>query len=1171
MSFSTVNTGGDNGIGADRSAGLENSRPGTDGRASNTFSTTGSQSGSDLAHPEQISSGSVQIPSASGSEKFDGAVADNQGLIPVSTTANNGSLPGASSNVGQSGNGNFATPSSFTPGRISNGFVPVLSNNVSDELAGSKDSSGFNLGVKRERERERGHNGGERDPEQDDVISNRQNNYDEPESDSGGESPDGVGGGLQGGLSQNADNKRHSHRSRPIRACTHCRQQKIKCNASETFPVPCSRCQRMGRKCIVDPLFRPHKGGQVQSLREDLSSLRKQVESLQKRESMLVSVIAQTNPDSPLITSGIVNNGASGISTAPSGSSPLNHLARNSPNSNVITSPESPSSTVSANSKAAAHDLLGLQSQHQQQHQSHHQSQNQPQHQSQHQSHYQQSPSQSHPFSQSHTQAPARSYSQSKPQGAHSPYGHINSPNNQLAPLQSRSSPSLGPIGSSAPVSNNGYTHPDSLPPISSVTTPGAQSPGGGALPPPPTTLLHRSSSVSTTASTATTSNKEVVVVEYTVGDVKLSGQRAEELHRRFITDFLPYVPIIESNSAEELYKQSHLLFWTVILTASLSEPEPSLYYSLCNLIKQMAIEACWLQTPRSTHVVQALCILGIWPLPNEKVLDDCSYRFVNLAKSVAMQLGLHRGKFIYEFSRSQTSLPDAEKWRTRTWLCIYFAEQVWSASLGLPPNTQVDYLLDTSTRDELLPRSFRSLLILSIFYSKLATLMGSSITSPDGLLDAPSRCSTLYFLEQELDRLGKTLEIGTDPSVELYYRYMKLMLCVFAFLPGTSSEDQAKYIVTAFQNGTRIVTIMSGLVEHRRLIEYPIYMRHAVSFAALILFRLHLSPLLLPQYVESARQSVVTVHRLFRNMLTAWKDLENDISRTAKVLEKLNFVIITHPYLLTQSSGIITRMRSHLTASLFYELIWAVHEARRRGAPIKGGSNLATHDPSSTNSPEPSSAAGSTQQVPQPLVGPNPPQFNHLESVPPLPFYNQITKDDFTTNTITTPNGTTITTLVPTHPNAALTVFGEGSGSVTPGVAGASGPGGATANANSSRASNLHNLTNAHGESNSSNTSSNLNNANANNSSMAMPRTPGTTRAIGIAQSPRFDPPTPLRDMYGTNASTAVHPSAAASFLDSTGASNDPLHLETLMQGIDWMNDNSDDFLGWMDLNIDN
>ena len=768
------------------------------------------------------------------------------------------------------------------------------------------------------------------------------------------------GGLSSGGLSSGGLSK-----TRPIRSCTHCRQQKIKCNASETYPEPCSKCKKMDRECRVDPFFKPQKGGQVQSLREDLSTLKHQVEYLQKRESLLASAVAKANPNSSLISNG--------------------DKRYSSPSAIDISTPSEKSILKGnrANDSVLRTTIASLTS----------------------------------------------------------------------TPTSTSRSP---------------------------LTQPTAPSP----------------------------------VNEFVVGNVVLSAERAEQLHKRFMDTFLLYLPMMQSNSALELYQQSELLFWTVCLTASLAEPEPGLYNQLCGLIKQMAIEACWINTPRSTHIVQALLILGTWPLPNEKVLDDCSYRFIGLAKSLGMQLGLHRGEFIYEFSRTQVSLPDAVKWRTRTWVSIFFMEQVWSANLGLPPNISLDYLVDVARSDESAPKSFRSLIGLSIFYSKLVKLMGNSITSPDGLIESKNRFALLEIMELDLERLVQEIEIREHTAVEIYYLYIKLMICCFAFLPGPNEDDQAKYVVTAFHTGTRIVTKISGLVERRQIIEYPIYIRQAVSFAAFVLFRLHLSPLLLPQYVESARQSVVTVHRLFRNMLTAWKDVENDISRTAKVLEKLNFVIITHPYLLTKAPGIITRMRSHLTASMFYELIWAVHEARRRGIRNESDKTNKTNNNSNKRNDK--------SEIPQPLIGPNPPAFAHLESVPPLPFYNQITRDNFTTNTTTTPNGTTVTTLVPTNPNATL---------ITDPV---SSPVSMLTYPTSSSTT----IFPSFGDSSTgieSNNDNNVNNNDANNNNI------NHGNSSGIA----------------------------AALLDTTGASTDPLHLDTLMQGIDWMNENGDDFVGWMDVHL--
>lgn len=427
------------------------------------------------------------------------------------------------------------------------------------------------------------------------------------------------------------------------------------------------------------------------------------------------------------------------------------------------------------------------------------------------------------------------------------------------------------------------------------------------------------------------------------------------------------------------------------------------------------------------------------------------------------------------------------------------------------------------------------------------------------------------------------------------------MMICVFSFLPETPIQDQTIYIIKAYHAATRVVTLFSNLAEQRRIIEYPIYIRQPVSLAAFILFRLHLSPLLLPQYVESSRQSVVTVHRLFRNMLTAWKDVENDISRTAKVLEKLNFVIITHPELFTKAPGIITRMRSHLTASLFYELIWAIHEARRRGGfgsssthaaavvaafAAAAAANANNHNANGKGGSTPGAAANMASHLQSNSINSIP--GSHVDSVLPLPFYNQITKDDFTATTSTTPNGTTITTLVPTHAhntpannNQAIPLVSQIDGAsvnTTP-LAGIGHPStmlaaGADVAGSVQPASiilppprvpstlamnSLKGTTSLEEHRNTSDTdlSNLLKNANKDVSSgVTTPLSSAVTTGVTSLTS-------------GASLTPRVAQTPIPAFYDTTGSSTDPLHLDTLMQGMDWMNAKGDDLLGWMD-NLD-
>lgn len=747
----------------------------------------------------------------------------------------------------------------------------------------------------------------------------------------------------------------HQAGHRPVTSCTHCRQHKIKCNASERFPAPCQRCEKMGLNCEIDPQFRPRKGSQIQSLRNDVDELKLKIEYLQRNESLIAQALANHQASSFIKKEQQSHH-------LPQISSPLN-MGITSPQNSI---PSSSSSAVAAavagtnGLKREPHFLLDNRAT---------SGHNSP-------SSIPQLLNDSTPTNGEQQQMPPylelsiSSNNNSKPG---SPSSLVNNKNESATPLSNRSN---SPAANSV---NN----------TTATTT---------------TTATNNSTTATTataapiTATTATTKSPNNEILEFILGDVHLSLEKANELHDIFIRDYLPNFPIMSSTSATELYSQSQLLFWVVCLTACLSDPEPTLYNQLASLIKQLAIETCWIRTPRSTHISQALLILCIWPLPNQKVLDDCSYRFVGLAKSLGYQLGLHRGKFISEFSRTQVSLPDAEKWRTRTWLGIFFTEQFWASNLGLPPSLQTDYLIENARINENLPKNFRSLISLSIFQGKLCNVMGSSVISPDGLMEARNRAGSLAILERELERLVFKLKIEDDVLVEVYYLYVKLTICCFAFLPETPTEDQTKYVTQAYLTATRIITLVSKLLETKNLIELPIYIRQGVTYSAFILFKLHLTPLLLERYIDSARQSIVTVHRLFRNQLSAWKNVENDISRTAQVLEKLNFVLFTHPELFTQGDGIITRMRSHLTGSLFYDLVWCIHEARRRNLEAQKNGNYKVVNMNSNTS----TAADSKRPI-------------------PLPFYNQINKDDFQTITTTTPGGTTITTLVPTK-NAMTT-----------------------------------------------------------------------------------------------------------------------------------------------------
>ena len=60
------------------------------------------------------------------------------------------------------------------------------------------------------------------------------------------------------GQSGDKGSKQTGHR--PVTSCTFCRQHKIKCNASDNYPNPCHRCDKMGLKCEIDPSVQAQEG-----------------------------------------------------------------------------------------------------------------------------------------------------------------------------------------------------------------------------------------------------------------------------------------------------------------------------------------------------------------------------------------------------------------------------------------------------------------------------------------------------------------------------------------------------------------------------------------------------------------------------------------------------------------------------------------------------------------------------------------------------------------------------------------------------------------------------------------------------------------------------------------------------------------------------------------------
>ncbi|EED13666.1 C6 transcription factor (Leu3), putative [Talaromyces stipitatus ATCC 10500] len=66
--------------------------------------------------------------------------------------------------------------------------------------------------------------------------------------------------------------------ARHKKACTECRQQKAKCDAYLNPDAPCSRCRKVGARCVIsDPFKREHKRKRMSQLEHEAEELRKRL------------------------------------------------------------------------------------------------------------------------------------------------------------------------------------------------------------------------------------------------------------------------------------------------------------------------------------------------------------------------------------------------------------------------------------------------------------------------------------------------------------------------------------------------------------------------------------------------------------------------------------------------------------------------------------------------------------------------------------------------------------------------------------------------------------------------------------------------------------------------------------------------------------------------------
>lgn len=446
----------------------------------------------------------------------------------------------------------------------------------------------------------------------------------------------------------------------------------------------------------------------------------------------------------------------------------------------------------------------------------------------------------------------------------------------------------------------------------------------------------------------------------YTLALVTLTRAQIETYYQRFHTHFLPLFPVLNpAKPFQQHYAECPLLFWTIVFVASLADRSPSqTYLPLSTHVRTLVISTCWLDTPRSTFVVQALLLLTTWPLPLLKLLDDVLYRLAGLAHHLGLQLGMHRGPFVNEFLRGIKGKD--VRFRTKAWQGIFVNTQYWSSHLGLPSApADGDFLMNQPVGgDDEVEHSgplsspgvqrfyFRVLVEILKTVARFTQVLGNSLTTL-GLISYNERFLNLHGFDRELEQLEARVGLPAGPPVtkahrlvHLQLQFARIQLYLYALFPNTHKNDQRLYIakqVAVCVDSAQVLWDLLLAEPDTHILMYPVHVRFMAQAVCYQLARIQMFPYCPSKQLGRIQQALARVYSVLGYTSTGsavfreWSSVDTDCRRCVKVLRNFEVLTIVDPEFVVRQPYVISHMQSHLSALLYYELVWFVHELRRR------------------------------------------------------------------------------------------------------------------------------------------------------------------------------------------------------------------------------------------------
>lgn len=403
---------------------------------------------------------------------------------------------------------------------------------------------------------------------------------------------------------------------------------------------------------------------------------------------------------------------------------------------------------------------------------------------------------------------------------------------------------------------------------------------------------------------------------------LSLASNQINQLFRVFFEYQHHFIEILDpSISPDEYFTRSSLLFWAIISVASRRYEEDG---TLLSSLEPAVMRLVWKTIailPHSGFTVQALLLLSFWSFPTNSMSTDPAFLLVSIAKTSAMQLGLHRPETVQDFLRVKTQLgPAAFRDAVRTWWgCNIVAESTTSTigQLSLFSDDLVsDYNWDVGN-NFVVSDNLRIHLIFQKFVGRFHRAMA------DNLRSAQPDQSIIKLLEDELGDMERMSKTSFTAAHHICLQIACMQLRTYYFLFNSTSTLRREGLLKAYQTALILINKFSDADSNFDFMKYaPDFYSQNLSIAANVVLRIVNSSY--SKYIdqEGGKRAFNAVLSLLRRASVENNDLRG---RASKILSQLWSLYQSRLHAKDQEP--ILRVRTRFAASVLHDSLWTWRE----------------------------------------------------------------------------------------------------------------------------------------------------------------------------------------------------------------------------------------------------